>query len=609
MVLSSRVTHLRLLISLFLLIPVGPMQVVLISECRAHGSHNYEPPAAPPSRRAQDSGSNRGRFRPSQPNPGTGTGRGATARGAFSRKGRVATPQTSTWQQWWARNRYQFLDVPHAEDELLARFHARSKTSDRNALLRSRNALRRGARSHLRLYLDDRSARVRRAALIGLGLIQDHDSIETFMSALRENDQSVRCAAILALGMSRNDLARDALLDIIEDTAAGRKITGGSAVAPTLRGFALLAATMVDNQASESLTSILKKIADDRSCDDEVRAMALIGLGLSGGEEAAKHLIEFCSRRREPERLRSHAVTALSKTGETAALGDLTRLLSSGPKVVRQSAALSLGYLAQRNDTITANQLFKAYSRSSNKVLKGFSLVSMGQIGGTETLRRLEVVVKRNSSVELPWGCIGLGLALSQLPAHETPTILLQALDKCRNNSDKGAIVIALGLARCEQASEKLMELLHEGRDPNLRGYSALALGMIGDQDAITILRKAAREIHAPQVNTQAALALCLLDDTAGCNTLLELLWDSKDEASKAMAARCLLYLGDEIVVEKLLEFISTKHSNETTYLYCLELIAKMVMEHKCPFVERIANSSNFTCESPLVPTILDIGV
>jgi len=519
------------------------------------------------------------------------------------------TTQSHTWQHWWARNRYQFLSFPQADDGSTSRFPATPVDDDSDRGMLSRRYLYQRAKEQIRLFLDDRSARVRQAAVIGLGLLQDDGSVEKLIKALRDNDRNVRHAAVLALGCSRNNRARYVLFNIAKDTAYAHKVMDEQVVAPSMRSFALIAATMVEGHSSTSATALLQKIVDDRADDAEVRAAALIGLGLIGDESATRHLIEFCSARKQDDRLRSQAVTALAKTEETIVLGTLDQALRSSPLVVRQSAALALGYLASRNDATIVSHLFRAYSRTANPVLKGFALVSMGQIGGPAALQRLELVVKRSSSADLSWGCLGLGLALSKMPAHKTPTVLLQRLKHCRNRSDQSAVAIALGLARCGEAAEKLMKLLRDGDDPYLRGYSAMALGMIGDPVAVPDLRQALRERHLPQVNTQAAMALCLLNDRGACDDLLDLLLSSKNEASQAMAARSLVYLGDAAVVENLLEFISTKNSDEITYLYCIELIAKLVMDHKTPYFDRVASCSNYTCEYPIISDILDYGV
>jgi hypothetical protein len=90
---------------------------------------------------------------------------------------------------------------------------------------------------------------------------------------------------------------------------------------------------------------------------------------------------------------------------------------------------------------------------------------------------------------------------------------------------------------------------------------------------------------------------------------LLDLFFETNSEAIKAMISRSLVFLGDSAEAERLLEFISSEWSDEITYMYTMELMAKLTAGQKTCHFDRIAAGSNFTCEYPIVPFLLDFGI
>lgn len=458
----------------------------------------------------------------------------------------------------------------------------------------------------MKLFLNDRSARARRAAVLSLGRLKDKRSIPTLIGKLKDTNQMVRHSAILALGLSGDGKARYTLSHLARDTEEGAEFVGNTAVPSLLRGFSLIILSLT---GSPGIGPILQKIALDSSCQVEVRAMAIEGLGLLADDDAIRFLVDFSQIPRQDYRLHSAAATALGKSGNPRAVPVLLKYLSSKKSATRRSAALALGSAASRGDNSVVRHLFRTFSGTNDISLKGFSLVAMGQIGGADALKNLKMVAKRGRSADLSWALLGLGIALRSAPEEKVPEILLSTLKNNRNRSIRGAAAIALGLARDGKAVEELERQLKNGDEPYLRGYCAMALGMIGDSSAIPVLRSALMERNIPQVNTQAAMALCLLNDRDAADEMTDLLLNCYSESSKAMASRSLTYLGGGRVAARLLDFISTRPSDEVTYMYCMELIAKLVMGHRAPLMDRLARGSNYTSEFPIVGDLLDYGI
>jgi len=462
----------------------------------------------------------------------------------------------------------------------------------------------------LRLFLNDRSAVVKRAALISLGRLNDEVSYPKIVSMLKDADMNVRCSAVLALGLLKSREAQFTLLQLADNTDQAKKLVGESSAPSYIRGFAVISLALRDSARTGAVESLLKDIAVDSSCSEEVRAMAIGGLGLIGSDESVRFLANFSRKRKVDYRLLSTTETALGVTNNPVALHHILKCLTSKHIAVRQSAALGSGYLATSGDEAAVKKIFNSFSQTADPTMKGFALVSIGQIGGAEAIKKLKMVLKRGVTSDHPWAALGLGIALSKEQIKEIPEILVKRFRKSRNHSTRSAAAIGLGLAGGREFVEELIECVKDGGDPYFRGYCAIALGMIGDQSAVPPLREALLEENLPPVRDQAAMALCLLNDRASVPKLIAILTKTNNnEGSKAIAARCLIHLGDLNTAKQLLDFINTKSSDENSYKYCIDLISKITTNQKTLLLDKVAVCSNYNCEFPIVSYLLGFGI
>ncbi len=588
--------------------------------CRAHGGHNYKPPPKPVVPRWQPSPGTPpggpGVGGPSTPGPtaptGPSTGRPSTTggntrprgAGAFTKRSRPLTGPTNTWEYWWARNRYQFIDLSNK------RYRSRGAITVSNdpdaSLAEARKTLTNRAIATLRLFLDDSSARVKRAAMIALGRLKDTRSQDKIIGALQDGNQLVRTAAVLSLGMSGSGQARYNLLHLAQGSEFASKLVGQAVPPPEMRAFAEISLALSN---AMGIGSVLERVALDANCDNQIRAVALEGLGLLGSEKAVKFLIDFANKKRLDYRLQSATAIAMGKTHDPLVLPSLQKFLASSQMQIRQSAAIAMGQAATPGDATTIAQLFRAFSGTADISLKGFALISIGTIGGPEAIKNLKMALKRGTTNDYPWAAIALGIAVSKAHNESMPNSMIERLKSSRNRSYQGATAVALGIGRCKKAVNELSRLMHEGDDPYLRGYCAIALGMIGDPSAIGSLQRALLVKNLPQLNTQAAVALCLLRDFGSIDALLSVLLNDNNEATVAMAAKSLTYLGDLSVARSLLDFLNKEWSNEMTYMYVMELLSKILTGQKAPFLDPVAMGSNHLNEFPIIQVLLDFGI
>ncbi len=597
-------------------------------DCFADGSHSYKPAPKPVWIRPGLPGgtpSTPGAATPGGPStpslPGTpttpGPGPGVTGgprtggpagAGAFTRRARRPQQVTwrNTWRQWWSRNRYRYLELPVFVGKGDSRYVYTESSGSASKLDAAMSALRQKSISTIRLFLNDKSAMIRRASLISLGMLNHEKSLPAICNGLKDKNLTVRSAAVLALGLSDSGKADYTLINLARDTERARKMSDHSTIPTAMTCFAEISLAL---ESARGASPILQNIASNDSCRDEIRAMALEGLGLLATIDSTRFLREFCADPKADYRLKSAAAIALGKTDDPLVVPALLELLSAKKVAVSQSAAIALGNVAQKGDEKVIRRLFLTFSRSSDPALKGFTLTSMGQIGGPAAIKNLKLAMKRGTSPDLPWICLGLGLALHAAPNETVPKELFTILKKNRNRSTQGAAAVALGLAGRKEAIPLLLATMENNDTAYLRGYCALALGMIGDISSIPALREALKEENQPEVNNQAALALCLLYDCASADDMVELLLTTNCEATKAMASRCLTFLGDGKVAERLLEFLNTTRSDEMTYMYCMELLSKLVMGRKIPYLARLAIGSNYGSEFSVVADLLEFGI
>ena len=583
-----------LLIHAFLLLFFFPAGV-----CFAQGRHLYKPP---PASTDDDTGSPRTRRSGGSPRlaaPGAARGKAAGGGGFASKRNRLAKggeEKKQGWEEWWARNRYEFFDFPGDMDG------GAGKSSTARGTLARTVQLKIGAIQ--RIYAKSDKLELRCAAIIGLGRQKNRESQGLILEALQKADDETARAAALAPGLARTSSGCHTLLHLVKGSAQGAGIAGRDQVPAGLRRSAAIALGL---SRSGLAGSVLKSIARDGNNGKELRSAALEGLGLMDDDRSLSFLIDFCDTPRTDEALVCTALACLGRIGRQEAIPLLTNKLRSRSLPVRRSAALALGRTAPRNDSDATAALFRCFSEKSDPLLKGFTLVAAGRIGGKKALKELRLILKRGTTGAIPWAALGTGLALRD-SAPDVPAAELMTALAHHDSSVRKAAAIALGLAQRTDAVPALVALLDKSDDLSLRGYCATALGMIGDHSGIDAIRAGLIE-NQPSVTIQAALALCLLDDTDSATHMVELLFATGDEATKVMLTRCLLHLASRSIAKSIIESIETTACETKTRALCLDLLSKLAADRQVHLLDRMACGSSFADELPFVEPHLDSGI
>ena len=81
------------------------------------------------------------------------------------------------WEQWWARNRYQYLEFPDLAEQASRLYPVTNDPENGRSGKALIEALIRKNIAFIRPLLSHDSARLRRAALLGLAMLGDEDSL------------------------------------------------------------------------------------------------------------------------------------------------------------------------------------------------------------------------------------------------------------------------------------------------------------------------------------------------------------------------------------------------------------------------------------------------
>jgi hypothetical protein len=354
---------------------------------------------------------------------------------------------------------------------------------------------------------------------------------------------------------------------------------------------------------------VLQGIAMDKEAPGEVRAMAVEGLGLLGGPGPAAFLAEFIQDPKLDPRLVSHAVGALCKTREELGLPTLKKCLTSDRIPERQAAAMGAWRLAYEKDPYWVNQLYVCFKSSNDQGVKGFSLLSMGLIGGGDAVKRLNQVAQRGAASMRSWACLALGFALRGEENAAARDFLLKQAKTSGNRSTRGAACVALGLCKDGKAVDDLIKILQKGDDPYLRGYAAMGLGLIDDPRALEPLRKSMKEDRLPVVLGQTVLALGLMHDLQSAPDLQRCMIETPNIVIKGMISRSLQYMGDVQVVGDVLEELTTVDHDYRTTKECICLLSRLLSGQTGPYLDRLAANTNFAAEYEIVNHLLEYGL
>ncbi len=376
----------------------------------------------------------------------------------------------------------------------------------------------------IRAALADPSPEVRMAAALAAGNARDAASLPAIEEMLRRGSRAERRAAALALGF----LGDAASLPALE--------RAGSDADPAVRTAALLASGLLgEPSAAAGLRADLERSLGAAARDGrETRVAAVSALGLLRDRASTPLLGRIASSRTlRDDLLRAHALTALGRIGDPAAIPVLLGVLREEPDAsIRRSAALALGCF--RGPEVEADLLL-ALEGDSDALVAGYAALSLGRAGGAGAVKALSERTGLRHSRSLR-GFAALALGLTDSPATAAPPLrtLLQLRSE---DSLRGAASVALGLLGDRDSAGTLRGIASDpSNSPELRGYAVLGASLTGDAAVPLVVKEMLREEGDAAALRGAALAAGVRPFPGSAALLLRVLLEARDPSVRGAA-------------------------------------------------------------------------
>lgn len=591
-----------------------------------------------------------------------GSAKGAGASSATPR-GYLVGDDLGRWEYWWEFGKDPYLrlrDSVYSDrgEDPLARWNPRLANLKRRAQPPSPTDVQGVARQLAQLLTKTEDRDTASSCLVALAKIGSEragfELRDRITPLLTSGDQELRESAALALGISGDlDAANvDCLIQLMEDSPAGRKLSGGRAVNERTRSFAAFAAGLLlhrSRQAGVSLRISRALEAIVAAPEDHgrnlvvaaVEALALLPRDWRGAaaDTLRKGIIFQLGSFYDQELgagdqlLQAHVPTALARLLPPKSIDsvkwrnrfreDLLLGLrsSTGNKVkvnhhVAQSCVLALGRMCEpwESDNSTSHAvgelLMRVHQEHRDEHTRSFAALALAQIGGANAQAYLvSELAEANKAIEQPWLAMALGVMASRqriAGSHQgrhaadhdaIATALIAQFKKARNPGTVGAIAIALGMTGANGARDLIRDaMVKNHKRDGVAGYTALALGLLQDASVVNDLRDL-RESAArrPFVLMQAVRALGLLGDYTLTEQLSAELTTSGTSLIRLSAtASALAQIGDRRCLPALQALVKNRDVTPLTQAFAVVALGGVCDKDALPWNAIYATQVNY---------------
>ncbi len=555
---------------------------------------------------------------------GRGTGGGRTTPGA---KAKSEGNQFLDWDFWWDLNEDRFLLLKSKVRSMEAASTSRDTffgESEGDSVVQVSTArIRKEIMPALKLGLKDPYYDARAGAAIAYGKVADKsepEALDTLRKLLADTDKIVQESTCLALGILGNKAAVPDLLEIAKNTPKGRKLVGTdtSDVPTRTRSFASVAIGLIG--AREGFVgdeaNVLNELADLAKIDAahiDIQMGPAIALQLVKSEKVAQDILAIYKDTKAKRHVRAHLAVALGKIGYRAAIQDLRAGLRDKETYVNYGSAISLGLLANKEDKDIIKELVNYAKRAPNPGTKNFAIMALGEIGDESGRATLMEFVKGGQLAEKTFAALGLGVMGTKNPStsEESGQLILESYKAAKNDPERSAFAIALGLLNYQKSVETLRGDLTDGKgSQKLKSYICLALGLLNDKNSIPAIQGLAAEKGDQDLRKRAAVALGLLKDPDAVAVLEKVILESKNTKAILGAATVALgYIGDTKAVPILTKMVENKNSEFQDVSRAFATVALGFLGDKddIPLLSRIHENSNYLADTEALGELLTI--
>jgi len=542
---------------------------------------------------------------------GSGGPAGVSSRGGDAVRGGASTAppgltDDDQWNNWWEANKFDFIELRRIEDPRRTGQGFEPETPAQRELRLAANRLkvREQILPVLRSLTRSNDPAVRSAAVVALGKLHDESSIDLVRNALGDGSLDVRRSSMLSLGVLESGRASWLLMNIADDSRAGRTLVSSSPIAVDDRGTALITAALRGDVATEPL--LLQMLSERDGMHPELLSMAADAAGLMGSSEAIRPLIDIAFDKQLPQGVRSSAIGALGRIGDPSVTPALMELLD-GDLDPRRAATVALGLVGHAGAARVIDRLGDMLEHETDAVARHFAAISLGRIGGELARSRLLAAFTKPRDDMRPWLALALGVCERTSPSGAIAPVLLDRFKKENNTDSQASCLIAIGLCHTDQGLAELAEALKHSR-VDLAGAAAMGLGLSGQAVAATPLREALATATNADVLRQTALALGILGDSASIPALLEVMRATSNPFVASYAAIGVAFMGDDEAAGPLLDLIQHQGPIGVTTTYAIAAVGQLFDSDRRPALSRLSSGDNYLSRPIAVNDLLDLG-
>ena len=556
----------------------------------------------------------------------------------------------TSWVYWWEFHRQHYLRAPAPERPASGPlpghddFFVRGRKKDVAGTTRIARASVRGSIVPTLasvLLREPAGTELTVASLLALAKAEAFRSVGDLRFAtrvedsLRSDDPVIRATAALALGLAKDPLDFDTLLEIAKDEDDARvrafALHGLGAFVPALR-------TVDDLDAVRAACARVLKDATSESA--EVCAGAVLTLGRLEAPtddprarrvlvRALHDLARFVERdelrRRAASAAQAHAPRAMTRLldrlpDDAAVRGWLrdrllryARRASHDERGVRRGAILALGSIGEsvESEEGSAYEVVRVLrsiaSELRDPVSAHFALLALGQHPGGPAAKVLVETFDRPGRVRArPWAALGLGLLQrgGKAPRPDVRTRLIAAATGRDADPDVAAAsAIALGLSAepAEAVVEALRVVLQSDRPEEApRGCAAVALAMlIGREAHEDVTTGFANATRRPWLERRMAFALGRLRIRRASQLLTSRLEEWPEPASLSAVAVGIGITDDASVVSHLVGLVADRARPQSLRAMAAAALGDLCDGEPTAWNARLVDGTNYLAPLP----------
>lgn len=539
-------------------------------------------------------------------NPNTKTPAPAAPAGPTIPKtgGMVVDEEPENWLQWWQMNYSEFLQpnrLGHLPQLTTSEYMGTPISVDRLEKERKK------ALPLLLPFLDDEDLAVRQAATLAVGKIGGDEAVVELREMLGDQSVDVRDAAILGLGASGSEAALPILVGIAK--TGNHPDFPKENVSPSARSFAIAALGIAKKRGlkpacDQELLSLLENIKADEQ--EEIGTAVFLYSCLAPSESLRGYATKTMADRKSFTAMRCKAAESLSWEAGPQYLEKLLSSLSDPQVEIRRSAAISLGTFPEAS---VIKALQGVLEDEKDEITRGFALISLGRVGGTECKKILLQSLSSKAHALRPWAALGIGIAARNSADADLCKALRKGFEEENNHSLRGAYLLACGIAKDRNSIDILEKALKKEKDYWMRSHASLALAMLQMPESGAALREKILEEKSSALRGTMALALGYLGERQDATLIAEEMKNLKDPSAQGLFALALAYHGTEESLKALQGVVDDPKAEKTALTSAIQGLGVLLGGEPMLSLSFAARQSNFSIFPTWVLDLLEFTV